>query len=70
MLKNLKQNKLALGIGIILILFCIIGVSYAYWQLVIKQTGTNKLATSCFDISFKEESEAINLAKAYPITDE
>lgn len=70
MLKKLKQNKLALGIGIFFFLFCIIGLSYAYWQLTIKQTGTNKLATSCFDISFKEESEAINLAKAYPITDE
>ena len=70
MLKKLKQNKLAVLLLIIIMFTVIIGISYAYWQITINQPGTNKLATSCFDISFKEESEAINLAKAYPITDE
>ena len=70
MQEKAKKKKLIIGIIVTLLCLTIVGVSYAYWQLTIKQTGTNKLATSCFDISFKEESEAINLAKAYPITDE
>ena len=70
MQEKAKKKKLIIGIIVTLLCLTIVGVSYAYWQITINQSGTNKLATSCFDISFKEESEAINLAKAYPITDE
>ena len=48
----------------------LIGVSYAYWRLVIYQTGENEVASSCFSITLTNEQNAINLQKAYPILDE
>ena len=34
------------------------------------QTGENEILSNCFNIVFQEDSDAINLQKAYPITDE
>ena len=67
---KIKNNKLALGLLISLLCLTIIGVSYAVWRISLVQTGSNKIVTSCFDVSFKEDSEAINLENAYPILDE
>ena len=65
-----KRKKILLGIGVLLAICLIIGVSYAYWRLVISQTGTNEIASSCFSITLTNEQNAINLQKAYPILDE
>ena len=67
---NIKNNKLALGLLISLLCLTIIGVSYAVWRISLVQTGSNKIVTSCFDVAFKEDSEAINLENVYPILDE
>lgn len=66
-----KMNKKQLQIlGIVLIvIICIIGVSYAYWRLTLSQTGVNEIASSCFDITLSNEQNDINLQKAYPISD-
>ena len=65
-----KRKKILLGIGVLLAICLIIGVSYAYWRLVIYQTGENEVASSCFSITLTNEQNAINLQKAYPILDE
>ena len=66
----MEKKKKYMLIGIIGTLILLIGVSYAYWRLVIYQTGTNQIASSCFDITLTNEQNAINLQKAYPILDE
>ena len=68
MLERLKDNRLAIFLLLLLILTVIIGISYAYWRLTFIQNDTNKLATSCFDISFVEETEAIQLNDMYPMS--
>lgn len=65
-----KRKKILLGIGVLLAICLIIGVSYAYWRLVLYQTGENEVASSCFSITLTNEQNAINLQKAYPILDE
>ena len=66
----MEKKKKYMLIGIIGTLILLIGVSYAYWRLVISQTGTNEIASSCFSITLENEQNAINLQKAYPILDE
>ena len=67
---NLKENKKAIVLFILILFMICIGISYAYWYLTHIQSGTNQVVTDCFDIEFIEESEAITLSKAYPMTDE
>ena len=66
----MEQKKKYMLLGIIGTLILLIGVSYAYWRLVIYQTGENEVASSCFSITLTNEQNAINLQKAYPILDE
>ena len=70
MLEKLQENKKALILFILILFMICIGISYAYWYLTHIQSGTNQVVTDCFDIEFIEESEAITLSKAYPMTDE
>ena len=65
-LKN-KKTRIILVIAICLIL---IGTSFALWYLTLAQTDSNKIATSCFNITLTNEQNAINLQRAYPILDE
>ena len=57
-------------VGIVSLICVITGVSFAAWILNFQQTNSNIVATDCFSITFKEDTEAIQLLKAYPITDE
>ena len=66
----MKRKKVLLGVGVLLAISLIIGVSYAYWRFTISQTGLNKLTSSCLELTLSKEGDAINLEKAYPITDE
>ena len=66
----MEKKKKYMLIGIIGTLILLIGVSYAYWRLVLHQTGENEVASSCFSITLTNEQNAINLQKAYPILDE
>ena len=70
MLEKLQENKKALILFILILYMISIGISYAYWYLTHIQSGINQVVTDCFDIEFVEESEAITLSKAYPMTDE
>ena len=65
-----KKKKIVLSIVILLVVMAVIGISYAYWFLTFSSTNPNKLATSCLSLSLTNEKNDINLAKAYPISDE
>ena len=63
------KKKIVLITGVILFILSVIGLSYAYWILNLKEESTNLVQTRCLKLSFKEE-EAINIQKNYPLTDE
>ena len=62
-----KSRYFLIG-GIVLLVCVFVGISYAYWQLTLQQSGTNVVTTDCFNITFTDSND-INLQKAYPITD-
>jgi len=63
-----KKKKYLLGIGVLLIFSIIIGISYAYWSLTLKQVDKNVVMSDCFKITFVGEND-INLTNAYPMQD-
>lgn len=66
----MKKKKILIGIGVLIVICITIGISYAYWRLVLRQTGRNQLGSGCLELVLTKEENAINLQKAYPITDE
>ena len=67
--KNINKRKIY--ISLLVTVLCIIGVSYAFFVLYLRQTDNNSVtALSCFTSTLTEESGAINLADEFPITDE
>ena len=70
MLEKIKDNKIALGIFILLLIAICIGISYAYWLVTRTQTGENAILSSCLKIELVSENEAISIPDAYPISDE
>ena len=63
-----KKKKTILIVALLLVVF-IGSISYALWSVTLEQTGSNVVKTGCFTVNMKEESDAISLAEAYPITD-
>ena len=62
-------KNLLLFISVLLCISIILGISYAYWKLVLKQKDPNTLTSDCFSITFSDEN-AISLAQAYPLNKE
>ncbi len=52
-----------------LLLLSILGISYALWTQNYKQTGIDKISSSCLSLSLSNEKNAISLQNAYPILD-
>ncbi len=65
-----KLNIMIVGISLVLIVVLGVGVSYSLWNISVSQDKVNTAMTSCFDITYSSESNAINLEKQYPISDE
>ena len=66
-----KKQKILLGcISLLLLFSVVIGISFAYWQLSVKQTKENQASTKCLNIELEETNNGILLSEAYPITDE
>ncbi len=61
MVERLKENKKAIIILILLLIALSVGISYAYWRLILQQTGENKIASSCLSIELIDESESIRM---------
>ncbi len=64
----MKKKKELLVVGILIGLFCVVGVSYAIWQVTHVQTGENSLTVGCFKVEFTDQNP-IQIGKAYPIED-
>lgn len=66
-----KIERVCLWIlGIIGMLGVIMSATYAFWKYSTEQSQTNVAGTECLSISLVDESEAITVEKAYPLTDE
>ena len=65
-----KRLLVSICVSLLLILFLGIGVSYSLWNISVSEDKVNTAMTSCFDITYSSESEAVNLEKQYPISDE
>ena len=52
---NIK--KILLGIGVLLAICLIIGVSYAYWRLTLHQLGRNEVTSGCLELILSKEGE-------------
>ena len=64
------KYKIMLGIivicmGVVLMTY----QSYALW-IVTKESGESIVSVGCFEISYQEESNTINLENTYPMSDE
>ena len=67
--KNINKRKIY--ISLLVSVICIIGVSYAFFVLYLRQTDNNAVtALSCFTSTLTEENSAINLTDEFPVTDE
>jgi len=64
----MKKKKELFVVGILIGIFCVIGVSYAIWQVTHVQTGENSLTVGCFKVEFTD-ANPIQIGKAYPIED-
>ena len=67
--KNINKRKIY--ISLLVSVICIIGVSYAFFVLYLRQTDNNAVtALSCFTSTLTEQNSAINLSNEFPIKDE
>ena len=67
--KNINKRKIY--ISLLVTVICIIGVSYAFFVLYLRQTDNNSVtALSCFTSTLTEKNSAINLSNEFPIKDE
>ena len=64
------ESLMCVGGGVFASIVLLIGISYAYWQFVVNQEGTNQVGSTCLSISLEDVTEGIRLEKAYPILDE
>ena len=70
-MKDKKKVLVWSLVGIISIIFIVIGISYALWTMNFSQTGHNQITSKCFRLEFIEEEDSnISLREAYPISDE
>lgn len=65
-----KKKKVKLVVLLVSVLCLFIGGSYAYWLMTSTQTETNIASSKCFKVSITNESDAISITKAHPVTDE
>ena len=68
-MKEKRKKIMLLLIGIVLLLGVLIGVSYAWWTFRATQESVNTIKSDCLKVEFIDDTEAIHLEKAYPITD-
>ena len=64
-----KRKLLLIVVGILLSIGIIIGASYAWWSYTTVQQSVNKINSDCLKIELIDESAAIELEKAYPLSD-
>ncbi len=66
-----KENKIKIYTGLLITVICIIGISYAWFRLYLRQSENNKIASrNCFSTSLTEDSAKIDLIDAVAMYDE
>ena len=66
----MKKDIMFVGVSICLLILLGIGLSYSMWNMRVSQDTNNVISTTdCFDITLVNQSNAIKLDNAYPITD-
>ena len=69
--KTVNINKRKIYITLLIAVICLIGVSYAFFTLYLRQSEENTITSlSCFSTTFTEETNAITLEKTYAITED
>lgn len=63
-----EKRKLLFGIGILIGIITLVGVSYAVWQLTLQQTEINVVTTGCFQITFTDKNP-IQLSNVFPMNE-
>ncbi len=68
----MKKNIIFVGVTVCLLVLLGIGFSYSMWNMRVSQDTSNVIATTseCFNIELTNQSNAINLENAYPISNE
>ncbi len=70
-MENNNDKKIKIYVTLLITVICIIGVSYAYFRLVLSQKDNNSLASrTCFSTTLTEQTSKIALTDVYPVTDE
>lgn len=59
-----------ISIGLLLVVACVVGYSYALWFINKSQESKNLVSSSCLEVNLVNESSAINVENGFPITDE
>ncbi len=65
----MKKKKLIIILGVIMIIFTAIGISYAYYIKSYSQENSNIAKTKCLNLSITNEKNDIKLEEQYPIPD-
>ena len=67
----MKKNIIFVAITLLILVSLGIGLSYSMWNMSLSQDTNNVIATTseCFDVTLTNESNAIKLENAYPISD-
>ena len=66
-----EKNKRKIYISLLVSVICIVGVSYAFFTMYLRQADNNSMtALSCFTSTLTEENSALNLENEFPISDE
>ena len=68
--KTVNVNKRKIYVTLLIVVICLIGVSYAFFTLYLRQSEENTITSlSCFSTTFTEETNAITLEKTYAVTE-
>ncbi len=63
-----KRKKTLLVLGVSIFMLSIIGLSYAFWVITLRQNDENVVYSDCLKLDFSDEN-SIHLQNAYPMTD-
>ena len=69
--KTVNINKRKIYVTLLIVVICLIGVTYAFFTLYLRQSEENTITSlSCFSTTFTEETNAITLEKTYAVTED
>lgn len=68
-MKSKKKEIVLIALGLLLVVSITIGISYAWWTSRVEQGSINKINSDCLKLQLVDETGAIQLEKAYPLTD-